>query len=439
MVMQLNLYSTKLLHKLVQLIDHTSSARLQYVIQFLNLHFVETTFVIIRQADLNPNYPFLRYSNFPSISNELYKSGLTDETHINKNFKLVLPNQPNEIDFHQHDFFSIIFYFLSRYEEYLSFIPDKHNRFEASQHILFPSKMKRAFVDECCIQFCNYLLQLFPNIQLKQRAFTFINTIDVDNAFAFCSKSIVRNGVGVIRDIYKLKLNLLKDRFLCVSRLKKDPYLSHKNVQQLVTKPHQTHYFLLLADYAKNDRAVNTKTKAYQKMVDEMSQFAQLGWHPGYEGFTSEDKWHLEFERFKKLTGNYPIRSRQHFLRLRFPETYRALIRFGIKEDFSQGFASDTGFRAGTAHWFYFFDLIDNQQKDLKLFPFSIMEGIFKYYKKKQQFKEEAEALIDYHIQLQLPFTWLWHNDSISGYAKWKGWDTDYAAFISKINHASRN
>ncbi len=61
--------------------------------------------------------------------------------------------------------------------------------------------------------------------------------------------------------------------------------------------------------------------------------------------------------------------SRQHFLMLRFPDTYRQLMAFGIDEDYTMGYSTVAGFRAGICTPYMFFDLERNRPCSLRVFP----------------------------------------------------------------------
>ena len=67
--------------------------------------------------------------------------------------------------------------------------------------------------------------------------------------------------------------------------------------------------------------------------------------------------------------------SRQHFLKVKFPDTFRNLIAAGITDDYSLGFYDRIGFRNGMAVTFPFFDVKENKTTSLMLHPLLVMDS----------------------------------------------------------------
>src|SRR5690606_16885198 len=119
-------------------------------------------------------------------------------------------------------------------------------------------------------------------------------------------------------------------------------------------------------------------------------------------------------------------KSRQHFLKLSFPETYRNLIDLEITDDYSMGFAAESGFRAGICTPFRFYDLELETETPLIVHPFAFMDGTYIYYKKMRA--EDAWNEISQYIEVYKKyggeFTPIWHNRIFSEREpEWKGWN----------------
>ena len=87
------------------------------------------------------------------------------------------------------------------------------------------------------------------------------------------------------------------------------------------------------------------------------------------------------------------------------------------------GYSSKSGFRAGLARAFNFFDLDTNLVTGLRVVPFQIMDRTLHTYKG----ISPDEAITEYEYYAQAvrnvggQFVCLWHNDSLSDRGEWKG------------------
>jgi hypothetical protein len=128
-----------------------------------------------------------------------------------------------------------------------------------------------------------------------------------------------------------------------------------------------------------------------------------------------------------------PFPSRQHFLKLRFPETYRRLLDVGIREDWSMGYADETGFRASIATPFPWFDLERNEETPLIIHPFQAMDVTLNQYLKlsPEAALERLKSLINRTKSVGGTFTTLWHNDNLAEMDNWKGWRMVYENLLA--------
>jgi hypothetical protein len=104
------------------------------------------------------------------------------------------------------------------------------------------------------------------------------------------------------------------------------------------------------------------------------------------------------------------------------PDSYDILESAGFSDDYSMGFSSHFGYRAGTGHSFNWYNLKDERETNLKIHPFVMMDSTanFKLKISAQAFivklnnlKSEAEKVGGkVHVIL--------HNEHPS----WPGWDS---------------
>ena len=337
-----------------------------------------------------------------------------------------------------YDIFAASFYLISRYEEYLPHVKDMHERFKAEQSLAFKYRfLEKPVVDIWALKLKEVLLERFPNYQFENRKFKFVSTIDVDNAFAYKHKSFVRSAGGLINDFFTLKLKNFWDRLLVLLRIKKDPYNVFPEILDLSIKGNiKTIFFFLIADYTTYDTNVSASKNKFRLLIKHISDYAKVGMHPSYFTMNNTSMLKKEKERLESITNIPTKRSRQHFLRFSLPETYQNLIDLEIEEDYSMGYASHVGFRASTCTPFYFYDLDFEIQTPLKIFPFALMDTTLNDYMGLTP-KQSMGKIKDLYTEVKKvngTFITLFHNESISGYLRWKGWQRLYSSMLKIIN-----
>ena len=332
------------------------------------------------------------------------------------------------------DIFAASFYLISRYEEYLPHVKDAHGRFTAEQSLAYKYKfLEKPLIDIWAYKFLEILKEKFPEYSYKKRNYTYVSTIDVDNAFAYKHKSFIRSTGGFFSDLFRFQLRNVWDRLAVKFNIKKDPFdtfskILHLKKEYAVT----TIFFFSIGDYTTFDTNVSASKTKYQLLIKEMQDYARVGLHPSY--FTNQNPVLLkkEKERLESIT-NTPVRkSRQHYLRFSLPETYQNLIDLEIEEEYSMGYASNVGFRASTCTPFYFYDLDFEIQTPLKVYPFALMDTTLNDYMKLTP-KQSLGRIRDLRNEVKAvngTFITLFHNESLSDYLRWKGWKRLYESML---------
>lgn len=392
--------------------------------------------------------PKMSYTHAP-LANEihfrshglLHESGVKDqnirisENHHGKYFYAV--NSAESVM--NFDVFSASFFLLSRYEECLPHIRDQYNRFEASESIGFKNGfLTEPVVDQWLLRIKETLMAKFPELTFKQRTYTFISTIDIDNAYAFKNKGFIRTIGAFGRSFLKLDLKDVVYRTNVLLGRRKDPYDTY-DFQLKLQKEHglNTIYFFLLADYGVNDKNVPYNNQEFQSLIKHLADYAQIGIHPGFNSNQKNEKLKNEKKRLEKIIHRPVTRSRQHFLILHLPHTYQRLIDQDILEDHSMGYAEHTGFRAGTCTPYRFYDLDLETETQLMVYPFAVMEATLKYYMKlsPEEAKQRISEMVAKVRSVNGTFIGLWHNETLSDEGIWEGWRD---VFTHMVNEAKQ-
>lgn len=331
------------------------------------------------------------------------------------------------------DIFAASFYLVSRYEEYLPQIRDEHDRFTAKESLAFQHNfLEIPLVNIWANEIQGILKKEYPNLYCPQLSFNYITTIDIDNAYAYKHKGFLRISAGLIKSF--LNRTDFKQRLKVLLNKIQDPYDTF-NYQFEIHKKHniQPIYFFLLGDYALNDKNIPVRNKKFQSLIKSLSDYYEVGIHPSYSSNNDLKKLTKEINRLKDITHKNITKSRQHFLKLVLPDTYRNLIDNDIQEDYTMGYATMPGFRASLCSPFYFYDLDTESETTLKIYPFAVMEATFQYY-----LHLSAEDTLNKILEIMQTvkkvngtFISTWHNESLSeDISIWKGWKNVYESML---------
>jgi len=332
------------------------------------------------------------------------------------------------------DLFAASFYLVTRYEEYLPHKVDSHERFPAEESLTFKNGfLEEPVVDQWALLFADVLKHQFPDFKIPERKFQYISTVDIDVAYAYKYKGFGRTVGAFAKDLVQFNLLNTLSRIKVLLGLEKDPYDTYDFFEKL----HQRYnlspiFFFLVGRYAQFDKNHSIRKKEYRELIQNISAGVQVGLHPSYGSNSDYEALKKEVDGFSQLIGQKVEKSRQHFLKLTIPETYRNLNRIGIHEDYTMGFASKPGFRAGTCTSFHFYDLEMEEQTLLKIFPFQIMDGTLNQYMKLNPLGavEKIRKIVNSVKLVNGTFVSLWHNESVGEQREWKGWSGVYEEML---------
>ncbi len=324
------------------------------------------------------------------------------------------------------DPFACTFYFISRYEEYLPFQPDEHNRFPDAANCLVRLNLhQKPIVDQMAIWIADKLCLSFPELKITKRRFNFLTTIDVDNAWAFQNKGFSRSVGAALKAALHGNLTELKQRVKVFSGKTNDPYDNYDELfEQYSAHPDLLIFFFLMGDRNRFDKSISHKNQNFRNLIKRISEIFEVGIHPSYASNGNRDFPEIEIMRLSEISGKTITKSRQHYLKLNFPETYQNLVAMGITNDYSMGFSALAGFRAGTCTPFPFFDLSSDRGTELIIHPFQVMDVALKNNLKlnPEQAMNLIEKLMHEVKQVNGTFVSLWHNETIGDTGLWKGW-----------------
>ena len=338
----------------------------------------------------------------------LFESGINPELKLSKKEDVFYIGDYN-------DPFAVIFFLLSRYEEYQKHEKDVHGRFKSISSQQFKLGVLSKPIADILVK------QIWSNLGLDynpiQSRFECVPSFDIDVAWAFKGRPLWRTLGSMTKGFGNGRLKVLMNR-------KKDPYDTYSEMVHISTKLNRIICFTLLSDYGKYDKNISWKNQEYQSLIRGLNSSGGMGIHPGYNSFLKAETQKKETKRLEEIVGHSITKNRFHFLRFELPKSYQILEENGITKDYSMGYADNIGFRAGTSFPYYHFDLETNESSNLLVFPFAYMDSALKDYLKLDltKAKERVQQLMQEVHAVGGLFMCVWHNSSITNKGEWEGW-----------------
>lgn len=316
------------------------------------------------------------------------------------------------------DIFSAVFFMASRYEEYLPFSPDGFGRFPEVESLSGKNDFTHLPVVHIWAKiFAQKLCKRFPDFIIPKRIPKVIFTYDIDVAFAYRGRSIGIHLLSLGKDLLKGNWQNIQQKLATGFGKKNDPTDTY-NI--MICNNLQKIFFFLLATKRNNyDRNIPPGSEAIRQLIQKLKTAnMHIGIHPSY--FSSEKTNLIPEEKkyLENIVNDAVESSRQHFLRFRLPETYRALYKAGIRNEYSMQYPEMPGFRSGMCLPFPFFDVEADTLTDLMIHPGCIMETTFRDDLHLPAY-QSWEWYLSMWEQVKCAggeFICIWHNDSLQSY-----------------------
>lgn len=325
------------------------------------------------------------------------------------------------------DFLSAAFFLLSRYEEYLPHTTDKYGRYAHTESLAF----KNNFLDFPVIN--DWLEKINITTNKQQPTFNFLPTYDIDIAYAFKGHNLFINIARVIKQMVKGNFTAIKNLFS-----NKDVFDVYEWLDNLHNKHSLVpHYFFLVANKRSTyDKNISPSSKAMKALIQNISANYKTGLHPSWQSFGKQNIIADEKQTLENISEKKINSSRQHYIKMQMPETYQMLINTGITEDYSMGYATANGFRAGYCKPFLWYDLANEQTTKLRLTPFCYMDATSRFVNNKttdEAFKEMTE-LYNTVKKHNGTFSSIFHNHFLSERSEDEEWRGMYEKFMQTIH-----
>lgn len=327
------------------------------------------------------------------------------------------------------DIFASSFFMLTRWEEAVIEQKDKHGRFPCELSLAQRHNFHyKAIVNEYVEMLWNMLKSLGCRQKRKQRNFEIIPTHDIDEfRFISSAKEGLKHIAGDLWKRKNVKSAIFSAKNLLGFKNQRDIYDTFNFLMEISEKYRvKSHFYFIAGKLGEADVKYNFLNAEVKKTIDKIIQKGHIvGIHGSYSSYDNPAQFIEEISRFKQL-GIDVSESRQHYLRLKIPETWRILDNAGIKYDSSIAYTNDSGFRAGVCYQYPVFDIKKRKRLDLVERPLIFMETTTRFkHNTSENFFANLNFLKKAVKKYNGQFVFLWHNSNIKNYY-WQKFGKNY-------------
>ncbi len=247
--------------------------RLKYTFQLVFEQILGQTIECIQDKNIfkNASIPKINYSSeafsdalFVQNAALLFEKSIAPQTIRTKKW-----NELTAFYFHENsnsalpfDPFAMIFYLVSRYEEYLPAHRDEHQRYKAISSLAFRNNfLKKPLVNQLALVLKGLMEAKYPTLKFQLPHFLYTPTYDIDYAWSYLHKGWKRTLGGTARAFLK-QPKQLPQRVRVLSGQEQDPYFTFDFLDAF----HQRHrlspiYFFLVGKHGAFDKNISIQKK----------------------------------------------------------------------------------------------------------------------------------------------------------------------------------
>lgn len=183
-------------------------------------------------------------------------------------------------------------------------------------------------------------------------------------------------------------------------------------------------YFMVGGNNPWYDFCYDINEREIQKLIRTLEDCGdEIGWHYSYECGTDMFLYKREAATFKESRGK--IFGRNHYLRYKIPDSWRAYQDNNLIYDCSLGFSKAEGFAYGICTPFELFDVINQVNTKVWEIPLIVMDGTVCTSVGRKADIDKTNIVISNLMEevkkYSGVFSFLWHNTSFKkrGWKKW--------------------
>ncbi len=314
------------------------------------------------------------------------------------------------------DVFATIFYLISRYEEYLPAVIDKHGRYAGYQSIAVEYDfVEKLMVNRLISWLRSWLIQRFPELSIQVPKSSVLFSFDIDHPFYSKDISLDRWLVRAIRE-----KSLMNER---------DKFDTFEFILDTLGEIPSIFFILCPKDPSEHDHYNKRDSKNFQSLILEIKSRSKIGIHPSYLS-ESNDLLVDEINWLSQIHSRHIKSSRFHYLKNNMETSYQQLSKAGIANDFSMAYGDISGWRSSTSFPYNYFDLKKNKETSIKVYSPCIMDSTFEY-NYQNDYESRVELIYKEILLFGGIFLPIFHNDILA-----KGeWKERFTALVNMIQN----
>ena len=380
--------------------DRLNKAQLDYV-----------WFHIEQHIDLSELKSWIVYSDDTSANKIVFRASdqPIDKTrfipHAEDKLPVLYPLSSEECFYHidkdhlvfQHDILKAIFYLLSGYQEFNSPHQDFMGRYPHQRSIQHELKITDKPIVNYYISIIAEALTNFAhkhNKVLKTRrlfdSFGFMLTHDVDRIDFYHWRETVLKLLQLLglkkssinkRTQLKVLLNAITPTLF--PGFKKNPWWNFEELRQLERSLGiNSVWYFLNRDKSPHDAKYHLEEERIKKLIQTLqNDGCEIGLHGSIKTATATKAMQKAFQRLRSVSNEEVVGTRQHCLKVHYPDTLKILEAAGLKYDTSLGFAEHEGYRNSYCYPFKPFDHQAQKMMNIWEFPLTVMDATFLGYR----------------------------------------------------------
>ncbi|WP_417334502.1 polysaccharide deacetylase family protein [Halarcobacter sp.] len=389
------------------IIPNNNLAERKYILEIIFYEFLGVELQVIEKHDCQDWIIQLKNKKELVIKDTFFNKFPNDLEYLK------YENIPNAIE--DIDIFAACFFMLTRWEEYVNKIRDKHDRFPATESLAFKQGfLNRPIVNDYVESLKNMLLKLDDSLLFKTIEKKIFLTHDVDRLYFWKNwKQVLKVMSGDIlkRKSSKLAIQNLAEYYLIKTKRIKDPFDTFNWLMDKSESINEkSRFYFMSGGFTIYDNKYKTNEPKALELIEKIKKRGHvIGFHPSYNAYNDTQQFKQEKETLENVTGQRIYEGREHYLRFEVPTTWQIWEDNGMLIDSTCGYADKVGYRCGTGNEYSVFNILTRKKLNLKERPLVLMDcSLFDY----NSFSYD-EALNCIQNLKNYNFTMLWHNSYI--------------------------